>query len=102
MLRIRNRLIRLASGVEANFDALALAFRKRLDADKPVQIVTYRTYGTRNRLFAKGRVLRDKTIRKATEKDTILNNLLSMYKRFESDEIPGARLKVEFHGLLET
>lgn len=98
MLRIRNRLIRLASGVEANFDALALAFRKRLDADKPVQIVTYRTYGTRNRLFAKGRVLRDKTIRKATEKDTTLNNLLSMYKRFESDEIPGARLKVEFRG----
>ena len=90
--------MRLASGIETNFDALALAFRKRLDADKPIQIVTYRTYGTQNRLFVKGRVLKDKGIRGATDKDTVLNNLVSMYKRFESDEIPHARLKIEFQG----
>jgi hypothetical protein len=42
MFRIKNRLMRLAAGIEANFDALAFAFRKRLDADKPIQIVTYR------------------------------------------------------------
>jgi phosphatidate phosphatase APP1 len=99
MSRIKKRLMRLASGIEANFDALAFAFRKRLDADKPIQIVSYRTYGTRNQLFVKGRVLRDKGIRRATDKDTVLNNLLAMYKRFESDEVPHARLKIEFQGM---
>jgi phosphatidate phosphatase APP1 len=47
-------------------------------------------------LYVKGRVLKDKGIRKATGKDTLLNNLLSMYKRFESDEVPHARLKIDF------
>ena len=60
----------------------------------PVQIVTFRTYGTANRLYVKGRVLEDKKIASAAEKDTILNNLVNMYKRFESDEVAGARLKV--------
>ncbi|MEO5599364.1 MAG: phosphatase domain-containing protein [Cyclobacteriaceae bacterium] len=93
---LKKRLIKLATGIEANFDTLTLALRKRLNADKPLQIVPYRSYGTVNRLYVKGRVLRDKGIRKSTDKDTIWNNLISMYKRFESDEVPHARLKIDF------
>ncbi len=93
---LKKRLIKLATGIEANFDTLTLALRKRLNADKPLQIVPYRSYGTVNRLYVKGRVLRDKGFRKSTDKDTIWNNLISMYKRFESDEVPHARLKIDF------
>lgn len=96
MSLLKKRLSRLAAGVEDNFDSLVFALRKRFNSDDPLQIVTYRSYGTMNRLYVKGRVLKDKQIRKATDKDTVLNNLVSMYKRFESDEVPKAKLKITF------
>jgi phosphatidate phosphatase APP1 len=96
--RIRKRVLQIAADLEKNFDELAHAFRKRLNADDPLQIITYRSYGTADRLYVKGRVLKDKGILKPTDKDTILKNLISMYKRFTSDEVPNARLKINFHG----
>lgn len=98
MSRFKQRLINLAAGIEGGFDSVAFALRKRLNGDRPLQIITYRSYGTLNRLYVKGRVLKDKELRKPTDKDTRWNNLLAMYKRFESDEIPHARLKVNFQG----
>ncbi|WP_207426231.1 App1 family protein [Pedobacter sp. SYSU D00535] len=82
--------------VEEKFDDLTFGLRKRLKLNDPIQIVPYRSYGTVNRLYLTGRVLEDKLIRPGTDKDTILNNLLNMYKRFESDEVPGAILRVTF------
>lgn len=98
MSGIKTRFSKVVAGIEDNFDDLTFALRKRLQADDPLQIVTYRSYGTVNRLYVKGRVLEDKGILKSTEKDTVWNNLLSMYKRFESDEIRGAQLKMDFQG----
>jgi phosphatidate phosphatase APP1 len=95
-MSIKKRLTSLAVGLENNYDALALALRKRLNSEAALQIVTFRSYGTINRLYVKGRVLKDKAILKSTDKDTIWNNLVSMYKRFESDEVPNARLKLDF------
>ena len=96
MSKIKRRLWRAAADIEKNFDELAHAFRTRLNADDALQIVTYRTYGTTRKLVIKGRVLKDKGILKATDKDTVLKNLISMYKRFTTDEVPNARLKVSF------
>ena len=96
MLGIKRTFTRLALGIEENFDALALALRKRLSGDAPLQIVTYRSYGTVNRLYIKGRVLKEKAIPKSSRVDSIWKNLVSMYKRFESDEVPQARLRVNF------
>ena len=96
MAKLKKHLSKIAGGIEQSFDVLAFHLRKRLSSDDPLQIVTYRSYGTLNRLYVKGRVLKDKGIRKATDKDNVWNNLLSMYKRFESDEVPGASLRVTF------
>ena len=85
-----------SSNAEEKFDSLFFNLRKRLKLNDPLQIVTYRSYGTINRLYIKGRVLEDKGIDSATDKDTIFNNLANMYHRFQSDEIPGASLKVVF------
>ena len=98
MARLKKHLANIAAGVESKFDALAYRLRKRLNSDDPLQIVTYRSYGTLNRLYVTGRVLKDKGIHKPTDQDTVWNNLLSMYKRFESDEVPGATLQVTFQG----
>jgi phosphatidate phosphatase APP1 len=84
-----------ASLIEDQWNALRFSLTKRLGLSDPVQIIPYRTYGTARRVYIKGRVLQDKKIASAGDKDTILNNLLNMYKRFESDEVPGARLKVQ-------
>ncbi|MCW3090546.1 MAG: hypothetical protein JWP81_1615 [Ferruginibacter sp.] len=86
--------IESAAAIEDKWDELRFNFTKKLGLNDPVQIVPYRTYGTATRLYIKGRVLEDKKISGAGNKDTLLNNLLNMYKRFESDEVPGARLKI--------
>ena len=82
--------------IENEFDNLKFDLRKKLGLNDPVQIVPYRSYGTVNRLYLKGRVLEDKQIAASGDKDTILNNLGNMYKRFESDEVPNAVLNVRF------
>lgn len=82
--------------IESNFDRLTDNFKFRLGYTDPIQILPYRTYGTLNRLYLKGRVLEDEKIMGSQDKDTILSNLLNMYKRFESDEVAGAKLKAVF------
>lgn len=98
MSQIKKRITKLATGIEHSYDELAFALRKRLNAADPLQIVTYRSYGTTNRLYVIGRVLKDKAIRIATDKDTVWNNVVSMYKRFESDEVAHAKLRIDFQG----
>ena len=82
-----------AAAIEDSWDTLRFNLAKKLRLNDPVQIIPYRTYGTARRIYIKGRVLEDKGIATAGDKDTVLNNLLNMYKRFESDEVPGAILK---------
>lgn len=98
MRNLKKHFTKLAAGIESNFDLLALQFRKRLKSDDPLQIITYRSYGTVNRLYVKGRLLKDKGIGKSTDRDTVWNNLLNMYKRFESDEVPYATIRITFEG----
>ncbi len=92
----KNIFGRYAAAVEADFDRLSDRLKARLGSADPVQILPFRTYGTVHRLYLKGRVLEDERIGRAGDRDTILNNLLNMYKRFESDEVAGARIKAEF------
>jgi phosphatidate phosphatase APP1 len=100
--KLKKHFTKLTASLEAGYDELAFALRKRLNADDPLQVVTYRSYGTLHKLYVKGRVLKDKNIRKAEGRDTLWNNLLDMYKRFESDEVPHATLQIEFQGKIHT
>ena len=90
MAQWKNYFVKYASLIDDHFDELVTAFKKRLGSYKPLQIVAYRSYGTASALYIKGRVLQDKKIAASSDKDTVLSNLLNMYKRFESDEVPGA------------
>jgi phosphatidate phosphatase APP1 len=89
-------LATVVSNVEDHFDTLRFRLEQRLGWDKPVQIVPYLGYGTREKVFVKGRVLRDKGITAPQDADSIWLNLLNMYKRYESDEIPHARVRARF------
>ncbi len=83
---------------DEKIDELVYSVRKRLNDFKPVQIVPYRSYGTARRIYVIGRVLEDKKIAGAGESDNILDNLVNMYKRFQSDEVPGAVVKTVIQG----
>ena len=82
--------------LERKFDYLKFSLKKNLRLNGPLQIVPYRSYGTANRVYLKGRVLEAKKIAASRNKDTILQNLLNMYRRMESDEVVNAVLKVNF------
>jgi phosphatidate phosphatase APP1 len=94
----KNPLLNLGDKLDDKLDGMIFDFRQRLGLFKPIQVLTYRSYGTPERLYVKGRVLADKGITGAEDSQNIINNLWNMYKRFESDEIPNAVLKVNFDG----
>jgi phosphatidate phosphatase APP1 len=58
-----------------------------------VMIMPYRTYGTAQKLSVCGRVLQDEGIRPARGAERRLRSLVAFYKRLESDEVPGARVR---------
>lgn len=76
--------------------------RQRLGATggsaKAARIDPYRGFGTPERAFVRGRVLRGSPIPAADAADSVWLNLASMVQRFESDEVPRARVRVVYAG----
>ncbi len=82
--------------IENAVDALKFRMVKVSGTGKrlPIKIATYRGFGRRDRIFLQGRVLVRKSIRNLPE-NSPLRNLIDSYNRFESDEVPNARLMVK-------
>jgi phosphatidate phosphatase APP1 len=59
-------------------------------------ILPYLGYGTSSKLTVCGRVLEDEGFRPAGDRDSRWRNLVHFWKRLESDEVPGARLRARF------
>lgn len=91
-------LVHLTADAEQHMDRLRYRLHFALGGPGPIKIVTYRGYGTPQRLYFCGRVLEDKHIPEAEQNDNLWENLLNMYKRMESDEVPHARLVARFQG----
>jgi len=85
----------IATNIEERFDEAKYSLQVRLGLGK-LMILPYLGHGTQTALYLKGRVLRDKGITPATDNDTLWTNLVNMYKRFESDEIPHAVVRARF------
>lgn len=94
MKKIKKEATKAILKTEEQIDLLTFKLKRKLNMMGPLQIVPYRSYGTPDRLYVKGRVLVDKGIKQSEENDTLWENLLNMYRRFESDEIPGARVQL--------
>jgi phosphatidate phosphatase APP1 len=62
-------------------------------------ILPYLGYGTAQKLTVSGRVLEDEGFLPTADADTRWRNLVRFYKRLESDEVPGARLRARFLGI---
>ena len=94
----KRKLLKIARHIDDGIDNITDRLKQRLDANNPIHIIPYRTYGTARKIYIRGRVLEDKKIAAAHEADDIFTNLLNMYKRFESDEVPGAKVKIVLQG----
>lgn len=79
---------------EDQFDQMKNRLWRRLGWQRPYQIVPYIGYGSRQKLYLRGRVLVDKGIQTATDEDTIWDDLVNMYRRLESDLVRGAQVSV--------
>jgi phosphatidate phosphatase APP1 len=94
----RERLLSIAAELEGRVDAAMARRADRAGRTNPLVIHAYRGYGTDTRVRLRGRVLEDEGIPPAGERDSAWRNVLSAMRRLESDEVPGARVRVRFAG----
>jgi phosphatidate phosphatase APP1 len=96
MSAIKEILLKGLNIVDDKLDLLKHRLETKLKIRKDLQIVAYRGFGNEKEFYVKGRVLKDKGVKLAEENETVLKNILSMYRRFNTDEMPFAKVSLEF------
>ena len=85
--------------IENAWDALKRDLGEKLalirERDTPL-VQPFRGFGTPDEFWVRGRVIEDEGVISAIHSDSLLVNLRHTYKRYETDEIPGAVLSWEF------
>jgi phosphatidate phosphatase APP1 len=84
---------------ETHLDKLRIKFRQRMGWHTNVQICPFMTYGSHERIYIKGRVMVNRGVDLGKD-DSLWENVVNMYKRFNSLEIAGAKIKVQFNNTL--
>ncbi len=91
------RFIMGGTELAENFvDDFISKIRKKLKWNSPVILMPYRSYGTVEKIYVIGRVLQNKLIEPSEDKGKLLHNLLDMYKRFQSDEVPDVKIAIHY------
>ena len=93
MSTLKRALTKVGYKLDDRFDRIWARWHSRLSRHGQALILLYRGYGTREVLRLQGRVLKDKNIPLSTDEDSTWDNIVSMYKRFNSAEIGGARVR---------
>jgi phosphatidate phosphatase APP1 len=94
---VARQLQSLSIDADEYFDRAASRLRSRLGLYRPRHIAAYRGFADERGVELMGRVLAEPPLGGPGEKDDWWDNLLNTYRRFESDEVPGAELVVRFH-----
>ncbi|MHB8912353.1 MAG: App1 family protein, partial [Lysobacter sp.] len=79
-------------------DAARRRFDLKLGRGRARHIAAYRGYGDAAGVELSGRVLAQPPLDGPQDDDAWWDNLLNTYRRFESDEVPGAALQLSFGG----
>jgi phosphatidate phosphatase APP1 len=95
----KRKLQALAARADDRFDDARRRLREMGSPDVRLTIVPYLGYGTSQKLLLNGRVLRDKGFATPTQMDSAWQNLVELYKRLDSDEVPGARVRARFQNM---
>ncbi len=90
---------RIAMRAEKQFDRGRARLRRAGDGDRPARVVGYRSYGTGNMAYVRGRVLLGRAPAPAAAEDSWWLNLSNAFRRIRSEEVPGARVRAHLNGV---
>jgi len=90
--RWADALLRVVAAAEGRLDAVR--YRGAKGESQRLVVVPYRGFGSTERLWVTGRVLCEPRLRPSAADDPIWRNVVATWRRFESDEVPHARVRV--------
>jgi phosphatidate phosphatase APP1 len=96
---VRRSLHQLTHALERAADALRHRLKERSGGFGPLEALAYRGHGNAEVAVLRGRILEERGRLRSRPADTIVDNLLAAYRRFETDEVPGARVIVRARGI---
>jgi phosphatidate phosphatase APP1 len=98
-LRTRQRAIagvlRFFARLELVFDRVLWGLRRRFGHLGPLQVVTYRGFGTAERAVLRGRVVEASVLERSLPADSAFRSFRRMLRRFFSREVPDASVCAE-------
>lgn len=89
-------LLRAFARLELLFDRVVWGLRRRFGRLRPLQVVTYRGYGTATRAHLRGRVLEASVLERSLADDTRLRSFRRMLRRFNSREVPDVSITAQW------
>ena len=87
---------RVAAEIEIGVDEARHQLGRRGRDRGPARVVPYRSFGNGERVRVRGRVVHGVAPPPATPRDRWWMNLVNTYRRLETDEVRGARVRVDF------
>jgi phosphatidate phosphatase APP1 len=95
-MKVRKRIGSLAARIDALHSRGRGTWYRRVPLDRDWTVVPYLGFGTPTGLDVSGRVLRTARYREPDAAHRSLRNFVEFWKRMESDELPGARVRACF------
>ena len=89
------RISDILAQAQDRWDRLKLGTKERFGLFEPLEVLPYRSHGTPEMLRVKGRILERRGVKKPGSGGA-MRNVLNTFRRFESDEIPDAKVDVRF------
>ena len=93
---MKDFILKAVSGIETAFDKTFFIIKKKINRIGPLVILPYDGFGNHKTIYITGRLLEDEGLAHPQEGASIWTNMVTMLKRFESDEIPHARIQAVF------
>jgi phosphatidate phosphatase APP1 len=93
---LKEQLGQALAQVEHQLSRTKYTLKEKLQWLEPIMIMPYYGFGNERYVYLKGRVLENEQIIEKKQGSSPLEHLRNIYKRYESDEIPGIRLKASF------
>lgn len=101
MSRIRPLMTSSLATVDRGIDRLKFGYKRRFDRWKGLRIAAYFGYATADKLHLSGRVLDDEA-HHPPEEPSVWTNFWSTLQRIDSDEVPGAAVRLDLDGVSAT
>lgn len=102
MGKFKDLFARIIDVADDKIDEIKHEVKKKLDLFDPIEILVYTQYASENKLYVFGRVLENKNIGKAENESSTWDNLVSSYKRINSNEVANANLQFIFQAEIFT